>query len=75
MAFEAIRLFLARAAAVQPGFAVTEANAATVAATVRAWMASRWPSSWPPRGWATCPWRRCWSGSWERPAARSACEC
>ncbi len=31
MAFDAIRLFLARALAVQPGFAVTDRNAATVA--------------------------------------------
>ena len=31
MGFEAVRLFLARATAVQPGFAVTEANAVTVA--------------------------------------------
>ena len=57
-ACESVRLFAERAAAVVPGFAVDEQNAAAVAQIVRGWMACRWRSSWPRRGSGCCRRRR-----------------
>ena len=59
----AVALFVDRARAARPGFALTEGNAGAVAEICRAWRACRWPSSWPPPapGYWTRP--RCWTGS------------
>ena len=67
--YEAVRLFIERAQAVKPDFAVTNANAPAVAEICVGSTACRWRSSWPPPASRCCRRRRCSSG-WS-----SACRC
>jgi predicted ATPase len=52
--FEAVRLFIERAQAVQSDFAITEENAAAIT-----WMACPWPSNWLPGATSSSRLRRC----------------
>ena len=62
IASPAVRLFVDRAQAAKHDFALTEANAGTVAGICPAWTGCPWRSSWPPPGCACCRRRRCWRG-------------
>ena len=59
----AVALFIDRARAVRPGFALTPGNAAAVAEICRRLEGCRWPSSW----------RRPAPGCWTRPRCGTAC--
>jgi predicted ATPase len=67
--YEAVQLLTERAGAVEPGFALSEENGPAVAQVCYRLDASRWRSSWPPRGSGSCRWRRSRPG-WRR---RSPC--
>jgi predicted ATPase len=58
--YDAVRLFVERARAVRPDFAVTEENAPAVAEICRRWTGCRWRSSSPPPASASSHPRRCW---------------
>ena len=60
--YAAVRLFCERAAAVQPGFALSAENAAAVAEVCVRLDGIPWPSSWPPCACGCCPHRSCWAG-------------
>ena len=67
---EAVRLFVERAAVVQPGFAVTAAEPPRRwRRSAGAWTASPWPWSWRRRGCGCCR----SSGSWRAWRTASAC--
>ena len=58
----AVALFVDRARAVRPGFALTEGNAAAVAEICRRLEGVRWRSSWPPPAPGCWTRPRCWTG-------------
>jgi non-specific serine/threonine protein kinase len=57
---EAVALFLDRAQAVQPRFAVTAASARRWWRSAPCWTASPWPLSWPPPGCGRSRWTNSW---------------
>ena len=67
----AVVLFVDRARAVRPGFALTEGNAAAVAEICRRLEGFRWRSSWPPPAPGCWTRPRCWTG-WRPRWTRSA---
>ena len=69
MEYEAVRLFVARAQAVQHDFVVTAANSGTRSRSARAWRACRWRSNWPRHASRCSPRLRCCS------AWTASCRC
>ena len=67
----AVALFVDRARAVRPGFALTEGNAAAAAEICRRLEGFRWRSSWPPPAPGCWTRPRCWTG-WRPRWTRSA---
>ena len=61
--YEAVALFVQRAAGSRAGFAADRRGRARRGASLRrGWTGCPWPSSWPPPGCACCRRGRCWPG-------------